>query len=62
MARVVDNEHKRDYLGLLAELHDTNNTFKLFAPQLSRWILETTNTGISGARSCEKSPCEHRVR
>ena len=31
MARVVDNERKRDYLGLLAELHDTNDPFKLFA-------------------------------
>ena len=62
VARVVDNKRKRDYLGLLAELHDANDPFKLFAPQLSRWILETTNTGISRARSCEKSPCEHRVR
>ena len=30
VARVVDNERKRDYLGLLAELHDANNPFKLF--------------------------------
>ena len=31
VARVVDNERKRDYLGLLAELHDANDPFKLFA-------------------------------
>ena len=63
VARVVDNERKRDYLGLLAELHDANDPFKLFARHSFRAaILETTNTGISGARSCEKSPCEHRVR
>ena len=30
-ARVVDNEHKRDYLVLLAELHDANDPSKLFA-------------------------------
>ena len=30
VARVVDNERKRDYLGLLAELHDANDPFKLF--------------------------------
>ena len=30
VARVVDNERKRDYLGFLAELHDANDPFKLF--------------------------------
>ena len=35
VARVVDNERKRDYLVLPAELHDANDPFKLFA--LSAW-------------------------
>ena len=56
VARVVDNERKRDYLGLLAELHDANDPFKLFARHSFRAaILETTNTGIS-AREAVKSP------
>ena len=35
VARVVDNERKRDYLGLLAELHDAHDPFKLLV--LSAW-------------------------
>ena len=59
VARVVDNERKRDYLCLLAELHDANDPIE--ALRALSCFARDPGGGRHMARSCEKSPCEHRV-
>ena len=52
VARVVDNERKRDYLVLHAELHDANDPLKLFAlSAASRAIPKEGDTGREAVKS-----------
>ena len=52
-ARVVDNEHKRDYLVLLAELHDANDP--------SRWSAHRGQGVRSAPRGRARADSRHRA-